>query len=138
MKKLLYTSIVIILVPSLIFIPLCIVISMNAEKNMVDYSKDIMGTWNAFQYYAGKDLIVCDSENSLTLTFDGESISVSGNDTILTNIDNCEYKWNGPVTVTYSIDNKTIELFISFNSHGNLQVKTSDGEYTILLRKSET
>lgn len=138
MKKLVFTSIVLIVIPTLLFIPLCILISYSATHNNVDYSQDVLGTWEAFQYYADSEMFVCDDENALTIVFDVDSLSVLGTETILNRADNTDYIWTSSVSISYTLGESKTRIFISFNTRGNMQIKTEDGRYTILLRRTET
>lgn len=138
MKKLAFTSIVLVIIPTLLFIPLCILISNSAAHNNVDYSQDVLGTWEAFQYYADSEMFVCDKENALTVVFDADSLSVLGTGTILNRVDSIGYTWTSGVSLSYTFGESETRIFVSFNTRGNMQIKTDDGKYTILLRRAET
>ena len=138
MKKMAVTSVVLIVIPTLLFIPLCILLSNSAAHNNVDYSKDVLGTWEAFQYYADSERFVCDEENALTIIFDANSLSVLGTGTILDSVDSIDYTWTSGVSLSYTFGKSVTRIYISFNTRGNMQIKTDDGKYTILLRRAET
>ncbi|MSC86285.1 hypothetical protein GKG40_20710 [Eubacterium sp. BIOML-A1] len=135
MKKIAITSIILIIIPALLFVPLYIIISITAAHNDIDYSRDVIGTWEAFQYYEDSKMFVCDDENALVLDLTVDSLSVIGTGTILKNVDSIDYKWTSGVSISYQSDMSETILFVSFNSRGNLQIKTEDGSKTILLRR---
>ncbi len=137
MKKLAITTILLILIPTLLMAPLYLWMSKSASEHVIDYTQDVIGTWNASQYYAGKELIVCDEEHALGMIIESDTITVTGSETVLENVNEKPYIWKSKVSISYEDSNKTVNLTVSFNARGNLQLKTEDGQYTILLKKAE-
>ena len=136
MKKVFKLSIVLVIIPTILFIPFCILILYYANQNVVDYSQDVIGTWDAFQYYDNGEMFVCDEEREMRLVFEVDTLSVCGSGMILENTDNTDYTWKSGVSLVYPTTDGEKVLFISFKSHGNMQIKTEDGGLTILLRKA--
>lgn len=134
MKKILLASIILVLVPTIIFVPVYALMFYTANSNVKDYTDEVIGNWEAFQYYYGTERVVCDETNNLILEITDNTIKVSG--TILVNT-KTTYTWKGGTALSYEVDGDVVTMYLSFDSKDNLQVKIEDASYTILLRKSE-
>lgn len=51
MKKILFASIILVLIPTIIFVPIYALMFHTANSNVKNYTEDIIGNWEAFQYY---------------------------------------------------------------------------------------
>ena len=74
MKKIVLSSIVIVLIPTLVFLPIYALMVHTANTGLEDYSDDIPGKWRAFQYYYESERYVCDEEHSMQMQLTGNSI----------------------------------------------------------------
>lgn len=134
MKKILFASIILVLIPTIIFVPIYALMFHTANSNVKNYTEDIIGNWEAFQYYYESERVVCDDNNNLTLEVTDQTILVSGS--ILKNTDT-HYIWKSGTALSYDVEGDTVTMYLSFDAKGNLQIKIEDTSYIILLRKSE-
>lgn len=105
-----------------------------ANTNVKDYTDDVIGNWEAFQYYYEAERFVCDETKNLKFEISNRSIKVSGS--ILANIET-SYTWKGGTALSYEVDDNIVTLYLSFDSKDNLQIKIEDTSYIILLRRNE-
>lgn len=134
MKKILFTSFILVLIPTIIFVPIYALMYYTANSNVKDYTDDIIGNWEAFQYYYEAERFVCDETDNLTVKINDKAIQISGS--ILENIET-SYTWISGTALSYEVDGNIITMFFSFDSRGNLQIKIENTSYIILLRRSE-
>ena len=135
MKRIILASIILILVPTMIFVPVYALMYYQANTNVKDYTDDVIGRWEAFQYYHEAERIVCDETNNLSICFDQQEIQVSGS--VLENTQT-SYSWNGGTSLSYKVNDDVVTMFLDFDSKNNLQIKIENTSYTILLRKAES
>lgn len=133
MKKVLFTTLVLILVPSLLFLPMYLLMIHTAKTGLEDYSDDVIGTWSAFQYYYENERFACNDDEWMNVTFSGESIAIEG--TILP-ISDTACTWLSGSSLSYGSENQTTTLFLSFDTQNNLKITVNDTSYIILLRKN--
>lgn len=134
MKKILLSSLLIILVPSLMFLPVYLLMLHTANTSLEDYSDDVLGKWSAFQYYYESERFVCDDEHSMTLEITDSDLVLDGN--ILPPV-KAPYVWQSGSAVSFDSQGKETTFFFSFDSHGNLKISLEGTSYIILLRKME-
>ena len=132
MKRFFLTSLILILVPTLLFLPLYCYLLYTSVVEAEDYSEVVEGKWDAFQYYYGNERVVCKDETYLSITFAGDTITVEG--TVLP-----EYKgaftWDGGTSLSYEVGGESYVYLLSFDTNNNLKIIVDDTPYIILLRK---
>lgn len=133
MKNFLLTTLVLVLVPTIIFVPVYALLIYNFKVNVKDYFNDVQGRWNALQYYYENQRVACDEDVWMLITFDEDAILVDG--TILPEIESTCI-WNGS-SLSYEVDGATTTFLLSFDSNNNLKIVVDDTPYIIILRKSE-
>ena len=134
MKKILLTSLILVLVPTLVFLPVYIFLIHTAVFGAKDYSEDIQGKWSAFQYYYESERVACNDENYMSITFDGDTIAVDG--TVLPEVET-EFTWNGGASLSYDAGGESFTYLLSFDNNNNLKIIVDGTSYIILLRRSE-
>ncbi len=133
MKKIVLTSLMLILVPALLFVPVYILMIYRANTSLMDYSDDIIGKWDAFQYYYENERFVCNEDNWISIAVTDDSVAIEGT---LLPVTDTTYTWLSGTSLSYETDNQTITLFISFDTQNNLKVIVDDTSYIILLRRN--
>ena len=135
-KKLAIASLILLLAPTLVFVPLYAFMVHAKNATARDYASEVVGTWEAFQYYVGPERIVCDEKDFATVTFDDGSISVKG--TVLPEYEG-PCSWSGSVVTAGPTgqDDGVASLHASLDSRGNLRLETGDGGLVVLLRRTE-
>lgn len=134
MKRLLLTSLVLVLISALLFAPVYGLLIYTVNNNAVDYSGEVGGSWKVFQYYKGNERVVCNEEVYMNLTLTEDTILVEG--TVLPEVDT-SYTWNNGTSFSYECEGSTMTFFLSFDTNNNLKITTSDSEYILLLRRQE-
>lgn len=132
-KKILLTSLMLILVPALMFVPMYAVMIYTANTGLEDYSDDVLGQWDAFQYYYENERFVCGDGNNMCITITEENICIDG--TVLSPVDTT-YSWISGTALSYEADGQSVTLFLSFDTRNNLKINVGDSSYIILLRKN--
>lgn len=132
MKRILLTSLTIIMISAAIFLPVYALLFFTVSTKAKDYKADIMGSWEVFQYYKGSDRVACDDEIHMELNIAENRLSITG--TVLPEVSE-SYKWNSGTSLHYETAGKENMLFFSFDSQGNLKITVGDGEYILLLRR---
>ena len=133
-KSLAITSLLLVLVPALIFLPVYVYLLHTAEANAQDYSDDIQGSWSAFQYYHGNERVACNDEDYMRIKIDGDVITVEGTvlpETVST------FSWDSGTSLTYeTAQGESFTYLMSFDSGNNLKIIVDGTSYIILLRRS--
>ena len=133
MKKVLITSAILILVPTLIFLPVYLYLYFTSVANAHDYMDDVRGQWSAIQYYHGKDRVACNDESYMNITFEDDRIAVDG--TVLPEADT-DCIWESGTTLSYEVNGEKFTYLISFDNNNNLKIIVDGTSYIILLRRS--
>lgn len=133
MRKIVLTTLVLILVPTLLFVPVYILMIYTVNTSLVDYSDDVIGRWDAFQYYYENERFACNEDNWISIAIAEDSVTIEG--TILP-ITDTTYTWLTGTSLSYETENQTITLFVSFDTQNNLKVIVDDTGYIILLRRN--
>ena len=134
MKKIIVTSLILILVPTLLFAPVYIFLIYSAMANNVDYAADVQGNWTGIQYYYGSERVACKEENRIDMSFDADTITVSGNvlpEAMTT------FSWKDNSTLEYQVDGEAFTFLLSFDANHYLKIIVDGTPYIILLRRSE-
>lgn len=134
MKRILLTSLVLVLISALLFAPVYGLLIYTVNNNAVDYSGEVGGSWKVFQYYKGNERVVCNEEVYMYLTLTEDNILVEG--TVLPEVDT-SYTWNNGTSFSYECEGSTMTFFLSFDTNNNLKITTSDSGYILLLRRQE-
>ena len=134
MKNFFLTTIILILAPLLIFVPVYILLIYTANTNVKDYSDDILGRWSAYQYYYENQRVACNADIWMSMEIDDKTIVVDG--TILPQAES-DYTWGSNASINYNASGTACTFLISFDSNGNLKIIVDGTSYIILLRKSE-
>ena len=134
MKRILLTSLVLVIISVLMFAPVYLSLIYTAETKAQDYSDDVVGSWNVFQFYKGNERVACNEETYMNLTICDNTISITG--TVLTEA-KTTFVWNSGTTLSYEANGEAMQFFVSFDSQNNLKITTADGEYILLLRREE-
>lgn len=134
MKSFFLTSMILILAPTLIFLPVYALLIYTSVTNVKDYSADIQGQWNAYQYYYENKLIGCNSDVWMSVTIDDKSITVDG--TVLPQAES-DYTWINGTSLKYEANGETFTFLLTFDSNNNLKIVVEGTPYIIMLRKSE-
>ncbi len=133
MKKILLTSIILILVPTLIFLPAYIFLIHTTAANAKDYSEDIQGQWEAIQYYHENERVACKDGIWITITFEGNRIKIDG--TVLEKTE-AEFTWEGGTALSFEAQGEKVMYLLSFDNNGNLKIVIDNTPYIIILRSS--
>ena len=134
MKRILLTSLVLVLISALLFAPVYGLLIYTVNNNAVDYSGEVGGSWKVFQYYKGNERVVCNEEVYMNLTLTEDNILVEG--TVLPEVDT-SYTWNNGTSFSYECEGSTMTFFLSFDTNNNLKITTSDSGYILLLSRQE-
>lgn len=134
MKKIFITSLILVLVPCLLFSVVYGYLIYMTSANAQDYSDDILGQWEAIQYYYGSDRIACKDDVWINIAFDDSTVTIDG--TVLP-AQTADYEWEGGTSLTFQSETQTVRYLISFDNHNNLKIIIDDTSYIILLRRSE-
>lgn len=133
MKKISLTTIVFVIVPALIFAPMYILMIYTANTSLEDYSNDVIGSWEAFQYYFENERFACNEDDWMNIAITNDSITIDG--TVLP-VTDTTYTWLSGASLKYESDDQTTTLFFSYDAHNNLKVIVDDSSYIILLRRN--
>lgn len=134
MKRILFTSLIIVLVSCIIFVPVYTFLIHTASANKVDYSADIQGKWTAYQYYHGNDRVACKDEVWMTLEIVEDEITVKG--TVLPEV-KCGFTWLSGISFFYQTEEEKTTFYLSMEDPDHLKVTVGDSSYIILLRRAE-
>ena len=134
MKRLLLTSLMLVLISALLFAPVYGLLIYTINNNAVDYSGEVGGNWKVFQYYKGNERVVCNEEVYMNLTLTADKILVEG--TVLPEV-YTYYSWYNGTSYSYECECSTMTFFLSFDNNNNLKITTSDSGYILLLRREE-
>ena len=134
MKKLVLTSLILILVPTLFFTPVYIHLIVSSLENVHDFTEDVQGGWTAIQYYHGSERVACNEEHHISISFEGDVITVSGN--VLPE-SRTAFSWIDGTTLTYEVNGETFTYLLSFDANNYLKIIVDGTSYIILLRRSE-
>ena len=133
-KRIILTSLILVLVPTLLFTPFYIYLISFSLDNTRDFSEDIQGQWTAIQYYHGSERVACNENNHISLSFDEGIITVSGN--VLPETKTA-FSWVDGTTLTYETGGEQFTYLLSFDANDHLKIIVDGTPYIILLRKSE-
>ncbi len=133
-KKLIVSSLIIVLVPTVLFIIVYAWLSAVISNYSVDYSKDVIGEWTAIQYYVGKEKYVCDEEHPVTVSITENTITVSGEGVPM--LDG-NYTWRTGEVIETTYQEEVVLIKVSFDSNNHLKLKFDDPDLSMLLTVQE-
>lgn len=134
MKRILFTSLIIVTVSCVIFVPVYLLLIHTMSTNAVDYSSDIQGKWSAYQYYYNKERVACNDEIWMTFEIVDEEIIIKG--TVLQEV-KCNFNWLSGNSLSYRLDDENTTFFLSIDDKDNLKITIAEASYIILLRRVE-
>lgn len=132
-KSVLWTSLLLVLIPALMFAPLYGLLIRTAGTSLADYRGDVVGTWEAIQYYDGKDRIACGAERNMGMTFGEDSLRIWG--TILPETDT-QIEWKSGTSFFVDMDGERTVIYLSFDSFNNLKLNVGADGIIVLLRRN--
>lgn len=133
-KKILITSLILVIVPTILFSILYGIMVNVIYNSGEDYSQEVIGEWAGVQYLKNKQLTACNDDECITLTFDKDYIYVDG--TIL-EPGNYSYKWDTGSIARVKYKNEDTIFVISINSIGQMKVTINSMDYIITLSKAD-
>lgn len=134
MKRILFTSLIIVIVSCVIVTPVYLLLIHTVSNNSTDYSADIQGKWNAFQYYNDKERVACNEEIWMTLEINDDELTING--TVLEEV-KCNFNWLSGTSLSYTTGEDDTIYYLSIDDNNNLKITIADTSYIILLRKAE-
>ncbi|MBO5867824.1 MAG: hypothetical protein J6Q54_02815 [Oscillospiraceae bacterium] len=133
MKRVILTTLIILIVPCLMFLPIYGYLIYTANVNAKDYRQEIQGDWETIQYYYEGQRVACNEESWMHLTFGEDTLSVRG--TVLPETDTA-CTWESGCAVSYEQDGEKVSFLLSNDAHNNLKIIVDGTSYIILLRRS--
>lgn len=133
MKKILWTSLLLVLIPTLMFAPLYGLLIHTAQTSLADYRSEVLGSWEAIQYYENKQRFACDEENNIQITFTEDHIQIDG--TILPQTDS-DIEWKSGTSLFVTLDGQKTVLYLGFDNFNNLKITVGADGIIVLLRRS--
>ena len=131
-KKVFLSSLIIIIVPSLLFLLLYSYMWFSV-KNLDDtYKEDILASWKATQYYEDNQLIACNDEKEIIFIFEKDKVTIKGN--VIEN-NTYNYRWKGRNTIVLVSTQEEIEVTISMENKDELKLSVNQWNYIITLEK---
>lgn len=134
MRRILLTSLVLIMIPALMFAPVLALLIYSTDTYAVDYADIVRGEWVVFQYYKGSERVACNDKTYMTITLAEDNIIVEG--TILEEV-NTSYTWNSGTSLSYEAKGEMVTFFFSFDAQDNLKISVENSDYILLLRSGE-
>lgn len=133
MKKILLTSLLLVLIPALMFAPLYGLLIYTAQTSLADYRSNVTGSWEAIQYYQNKQRIPCNEENNMQITFTEDRIQING--TVLPQTDSA-IEWKSGTSLFMTLDGERTVLYLGFDNFNNLKITVGADGIIVLLRRS--
>lgn len=133
-KKLILSSLIIIIVPTVLFLIVYAWLSIVASRYNVNYSGAVVGKWTTIQYYFGKEKIVCNEDNKVSVYITENTITISG-DGVPTLDGN--YTWKTGEVMETIYQDEPVLIRVSFDSNNYLKLKFVNPDYTFLLTTQE-
>ena len=134
MKKLILTSLILVLVPTLLFLPAYLYLVYTAIHDAPNYADDVQGEWTAIQYYYENQRIACKDDIWIKMCFEDDSITVDG--TVLPSFTS-KFTWEGGSSLSFEANGEKYLYLISFDNNNNLKIIIDDTDYIVVLRRSE-
>ena len=131
-KKIIITSLILFLVPTILFAVLYGVMRYAIYNTGDDYSQQIIGNWEGVQFLSNKQLQPCDESNAISLLFDENTVEIGGT---LVKTGKYEYKWDTGSIAKVNIDGEKTIFVFSINSIGQLKVTINAMDYIITFNK---
>lgn len=133
MKKILWTSLLLVLIPTLMFAPLYGLLIHTAQTSLADYRSEVTGSWEAIQYYENKQRVPCDEEKQMQITFMEDRIRING--TILPQTESA-IEWKSGTSLFMTLDGEQTVLYLGFDNFNNLKITVGADGIIVLLRRS--
>ena len=127
-RKIVITSLILVIVPSILFAILYGIMSYVIYNTGEDYKEEIKGEWTGVQYLSNKQLFLCDESNNISLKFEDEKIYIDG--TVM-QPGEYSYKWNTGSIAKVDYMGEDCIFVISINSIDQLKVTINSMNYII-------
>ena len=132
MKRILWTSVLVVLIPTLMFAPLYVLLISTAQTSLADYRSEVIGSWAAIQYYENKQRIPCDEDQNIYVTFGDDRIQING--TVLPETDSA-IEWKSGTSLFATLDAEQTVLYLGFVNFNNLKITVGADGIIVLLRR---
>ena len=132
MKRILLTSVLVVLIPTLMFVPLYGLLIHTAQTSLADYRSEVIGSWEAIQYYENKQRVACDEEKNIQITFTEDHVQIDG--TVLPRTDS-DIEWKSGTSLFVPLDGERTVLYLGFDNFNNLKITVGADGIIILLRR---
>lgn len=132
MKRILLTSVLVVLIPTLMFVPLYGLLIHTAQTSLADYRSEVIGSWEAIQYYENKQRVACDEDKNIQITFTEDQIQIDG--TVLPRTDS-DIEWKSGTSLFVTLDGERTVLYLGFDNFNNLKITVGADGIIVLLRR---
>lgn len=132
MKRILLTSVLVVLIPTLMFVPLYGLLIHTAQTSLADYRSEVIGSWEAIQYYENKQRVACDEDENIQITFTEDHIQIDG--TVLPRTDS-DIEWKSGTSLFVTLDGERTVLYLGFDNFNNLKITVGADGIIVLLRR---
>lgn len=132
MKRILLTSVLVVLIPTLMFVPLYGLLIHTAQTSLADYRSEVIGSWEAIQYYENKQRVACDEDKNIQITFTEDHIQIDG--TVLPRTDS-DIEWKSGTSLFVTLDGERTVLYLGFDNFNNLKITVGADGIIVLLRR---
>ena len=132
MKRILLTSVLVGLIPTLMFVPLYGLLIHTAQTSLADYRSEVIGSWEAIQYYENKQRVACDEDKNIQITFTEDHIQIDG--TVLPRTDS-DIEWKSGTSLFVTLDGERTVLYLGFDNFNNLKITVGADGIIVLLRR---
>ena len=132
MKRILLTSVLVVLIPTLMFVPLYGLLIHTAQTSLADYRSEVIGSWEAIQYYENKQRVACDEDKNIQISFTEDHIQIDG--TVLPRTDS-DIEWKSGTSLFVTLDGERTVLYLGFDNFNNLKITVGADGIIVLLRR---
>lgn len=131
-KKIVITSLILVLIPSILFSILYGIMSYVIYHGGEDYSEKSIGNWKAIQYISEKQLYPCNEERSFSLEIKENKMVISGN---LLKPGEYDYKWDTGSIAKINYGDEKLIFVVSINSIDQMKITINSMNYIITLER---
>lgn len=131
-KKIVATSLILVLIPSLLFSVLYGIMYYVIYHGGDDFTAQAAGSWHAVQYLSDKQLYPCSEEKCLGLEVREDSLTVTG--TLLTPGD-YSMKWDTGSIMRVQYGDEELIFVVSVNSLGQMKITINALHYIITFER---
>lgn len=131
-KKIVITSLILVIVPSILFSILYGVMTHVIYNSGEDCSEAVLGEWAGIQYLTDKQLNMCDDDTAIGVTFEENCLVITGN---LLEPGTYDYSWDTGSIARVKYNNEDCIFVLSVNSIGQLKMTINSMDYIITFNK---